>query len=103
MLYRIAIIDQDFTARERTHCLAASFFAQRGESAAFVICAGTEELPAYYDCYLRGDAARVSLLRSAEETLPWHSTEKPLETDAFYAMLSAWRELLQSSDGKEGT
>ncbi|MEG1858313.1 MAG: hypothetical protein RR216_06195 [Pseudoflavonifractor sp.] len=98
-MYRIAIIDQDPEAREETHRLAAAFFEQRGESAAFVIGADTAELPAYYDCYLMGAAERVLVLRTPEETPPWASVKKPLELSEFAAIMAAWRILPPQGEG----
>lgn len=91
-MYRIAMIDKDPDARERTHRLAADFFGQRGVSAAFVICADGMELPEYYDCYLQGDEQQVCVLRTAGENPPWGATPKPVQRERFFALLTAWQQ-----------
>lgn len=89
-MYRIAIIDDDSNARGQAHLLAAKYFTERRESAAFAICEGKENLPKEYDCYLQGDAERMSLLRTMDEMPPWAGVKKPLKRETFFELLERW-------------
>ncbi|MEG2679946.1 MAG: hypothetical protein RR949_08375 [Oscillospiraceae bacterium] len=90
-MYRIAIIDNDPDARELTHRLAAAFFAQRKESAAFVICENSSGLPGHYDCYLSGESDSLSLRMESEAGAPLEQIQKPVEQEAFFEMLAHWQ------------
>ncbi|MEG2420908.1 MAG: hypothetical protein RSB55_05120, partial [Oscillospiraceae bacterium] len=102
-MYRFAIIDSNRLRREELHRLAAAFFEQRGESVAFVMCGNSDELPAYYDCYLRGDETRVSFQRTQRENPPWECLDRPLERSCFFEVLERWRALPPSETREGGT
>lgn len=91
-MYRIAIIESNPDQREQAHRLAASFFAQRQENVAFVICESPDQLPRYYDCYLQGDEQGISLLNAADEVSPFATVKKPLEQNTFFNMLARWQQ-----------